>query len=80
VLAAGHSLGEYSALYAAGALDFDSVMNKDTEKIQQYAQQGLDSSQMTVTLLSFGYSYGIPFEADLLFDVRFLPNPYLSRS
>ena len=46
------------------------------EKIQQYAQQGLNSSQMTVTLLSFGYSFGIPFEADLLFDVRFLPNPY----
>jgi UPF0042 nucleotide-binding protein len=46
------------------------------EKIQQYAQQGLDSSQMTLILLSFGYSFGIPYEADLLFDVRFLPNPY----
>ena len=46
------------------------------EKIQEYAQQGLTSSQMTVTLLSFGYSFGIPFEADLVFDVRFLPNPY----
>ena len=46
------------------------------EKIQQYAQQGLNSSQMTMTLLSFGYSFGIPYEADLLFDVRFLPNPY----
>jgi UPF0042 nucleotide-binding protein len=46
------------------------------EKIQQYAQQGLDSSQMSVTLLSFGYSFGIPYEADLVFDVRFLPNPY----
>jgi UPF0042 nucleotide-binding protein len=46
------------------------------EKIQQYAQQGLNSSQMTVTLFSFGYSFGIPYEADLLFDVRFLPNPY----
>ncbi len=32
--------------------------------------------QMAVTLLSFGYSYGIPYEADLLLDVRFLPNPY----
>jgi len=31
---------------------------------------------MTVTLLSFGYSFGIPYEADLLWDVRFLPNPY----
>jgi UPF0042 nucleotide-binding protein len=46
------------------------------EKIQQYAQEGGSSSQMTVVLLSFGYSFGIPFEVDLLLDVRFLPNPY----
>lgn len=46
------------------------------EKIQQYAQEERSSSHMTVALLSFGYSFGIPFEADLLMDVRFLPNPY----
>jgi RNase adapter protein RapZ len=46
------------------------------EKIQQYAEEGNPLGQMTVTLLSFGYSFGIPFEADLLMDVRFLPNPY----
>jgi UPF0042 nucleotide-binding protein len=46
------------------------------EKIQQYAHEGLKSGQMTVTLLSFGYSFGVPYEADLLMDVRFLPNPY----
>ena len=32
--------------------------------------------KMTVSLISFGYKYGIPQEADLLFDVRFLPNPF----
>lgn len=46
------------------------------EKIQRYAQEGLGFRKMTVTLLSFGYSFGIPHEADLLLDVRFLPNPY----
>jgi UPF0042 nucleotide-binding protein len=46
------------------------------EKILQYAQEGRPSSRLTVVLLSFGYSFGIPFEADLLMDVRFLPNPY----
>ena len=46
------------------------------ERIQQYAQEGRSSSQMTVVLLSFGYSFGIPFETDLLIDVRFLPNPH----
>ena len=29
-----------------------------------------------VTILSFGFKYGIPWDADLVFDVRFLPNPY----
>jgi RNase adapter protein RapZ len=46
------------------------------EKIQRYALEGMDPYRMTVTLLSFGYSFGVPFEADLLIDVRFLPNPY----
>lgn len=46
------------------------------ERIQAYAQREWVSSQMVLTLLSFGYSYGIPFEADLVFDARCLPNPY----
>ena len=29
-----------------------------------------------ITILSFGFKYGIPSDADLVFDVRFLPNPY----
>ena len=29
-----------------------------------------------VTVMSFGFKYGIPADADLVFDVRFLPNPY----
>jgi RNase adapter protein RapZ len=33
-------------------------------------------AKMTVTLLSFGYKYGLPNEADIVMDVRFLPNPY----
>lgn len=31
---------------------------------------------MCVNVISFGFKYGIPMEADLVFDVRFLPNPY----
>jgi UPF0042 nucleotide-binding protein len=46
------------------------------DRIQHYAQEGSGLRQMKVTFLSFGYSFGIPFEADLLLDVRFLPNPY----
>ena len=31
---------------------------------------------MSITVTSFGYKYGVPIEADLVFDVRFLPNPF----
>jgi len=32
-------------------------------------------SRLTVSVLSFGFKYGAPYDADLVFDVRFLPNP-----
>jgi UPF0042 nucleotide-binding protein len=33
-------------------------------------------SALTVSLVSFGFKHGIPYDADLVFDVRFLPNPH----
>lgn len=41
--------------------------------INQYTQQ---SSSLTINVLSFGFKYGTPIDVDLLFDVRFLPNPH----
>ena len=38
--------------------------------------QKTDRRPMMVALVSFGYKYGIPADADLVFDVRFLPNPH----
>ena len=35
-----------------------------------------DHEEMNINVLSFGFKYGLPIEADLVFDVRFLPNPY----
>lgn len=35
-----------------------------------------DSARMLVTVMSFGFKYGLPPEADLVIDVRFLPNPH----
>lgn len=32
--------------------------------------------RLNVHLISFGYKHGLPLEADLVFDIRFLPNPY----
>ena len=34
------------------------------------------SPGLSVNLLSFGYKYGVPYDADLVFDCRFLPNPF----
>ncbi len=35
-----------------------------------------DSNQLRIDIVTFGFKYGIPLEADLVFDVRFLTNPY----
>ncbi|HXJ36799.1 MAG TPA: RNase adapter RapZ [Candidatus Eisenbacteria bacterium] len=35
-----------------------------------------DTRDLTVSLVSFGYKYGLPTDADLAFDCRFLPNPF----
>ena len=32
--------------------------------------------EMRITIISFGYKYGVPSDADIVMDVRFLPNPY----
>lgn len=37
---------------------------------------GSEQKAMSVSVISFGFKYGLPIEADLVFDVRFLPNPY----
>jgi UPF0042 nucleotide-binding protein len=43
-----------------------------TERFRRHSRR----ARLNVHLVSFGYKYGIPLEADLLFDVRFLPNPF----
>lgn len=37
---------------------------------------GSGSSNFAINISSFGFKYGIPSEADIMFDVRFIPNPY----
>lgn len=45
-------------------------------EIAQYFGQNADASAMVVTVVSFGFKYGVPLDADLVFDVRFLANPH----
>ena len=45
------------------------------EKLAHAVSSIADERMMSVSVVAFGYKYGIPLDADLVFDVRFLPNP-----
>ena len=45
-------------------------------KLLSLFSKGTEEGKMEVHVLSFGFKHGVPMEADLVFDVRFLPNPY----
>jgi len=47
---------------------------KDT--VQSHFLSSTTAKRLFINLISFGYRYGLPVDADLVFDVRFLPNPY----
>ena len=60
-------------------------MTVDTSKLtvhelrdifMRMSRHGRGRAEMVVTLLSFGFKHGLPEDADLVFDVRFLPNPH----
>lgn len=47
------------------------------EKINKnYGDHTYPEKQLSITVLSFGFKYGIPVDSDLVFDVRFIPNPF----
>ena len=54
----------------------DISLNRLRTKLLQYFSATPIEESMHVTIVSFGFKRGIPLEADMVFDVRFLPNPY----
>jgi UPF0042 nucleotide-binding protein len=48
--------------------------------IRERYDVGERGGDLGLTVMSFGYKYGVPSEADLVFDVRFLPNPNFVRT
>ena len=46
------------------------------EKLESIFVSSEEKKKISVNVISFGFKYGAPMEADLMFDVRFLPNPY----
>lgn len=87
-----HPLGEGRGIAAAIAderrlldpvrADADVVLDTSDLSLRElrerlFARLGdVEPDQMAIQLLSFGYKFGIPLEADLVFDARFLANPY----
>ena len=46
------------------------------ELLRNFGSGAAEKEGMTVSVTSFGFKHGLPKEADLVFDVRFMPNPY----
>ena len=58
-------------------LDTSMLLTKELRiELEKIFISNEDYRSLYVTVLSFGFKYGIPNDADLVFDVRFLPNPY----
>ena len=58
-------------------IDTSQLLTREfKQELEKIFIQGEHYNNLFVTVLSFGFKYGIPSDADLVFDVRFLPNPY----
>ena len=54
----------------------DLTTSQMRAKIRVFFGKDNDPSRMSVSIISFGFKYGIPLDTDLTMDVRFLPNPH----
>jgi UPF0042 nucleotide-binding protein len=54
----------------------DLTVHELRELLAKEFARGTSTRRLTITLLTFGYKFGVPYDIDLLFDVRFLKNPY----
>lgn len=58
-------------------IDTSHLLTRDLkQQINKIYLEDEKFNNFYITILSFGFKYGIPVDADLVFDVRFLPNPY----
>ncbi|MCI6091175.1 RNase adapter RapZ [bacterium] len=58
-------------------LDTSRLLTRELKaELSKIFVENREYKNLYITVLSFGFKYGIPNDADLVFDVRFLPNPY----
>ncbi len=63
-------------LRADFVIDTSELLLKDLRAKMQKLFGQHDEDYFSVNIMSFGYKYGIPMDSDLVWDVRFLPNPF----
>ena len=64
-------------MQATYILDTSKMLTRELRlELEKIFVEGKDFKNLYITVMSFGFKYGIPQDADLVFDVRFLPNPY----
>ena len=62
---------------ASGIIDTSDIKPKElSERLKEILMIDSHEKAINIHVQSFGFKYGIPIDLDLLFDVRFLPNPY----
>ena len=54
----------------------DLTVHELRQIFKSWSRGKVEGRPLVVTFLSFGYKHGVPVEADLVFDARFLPNPH----
>lgn len=54
----------------------DYTVHDLRQAIERHYAVGDEGRPMVITLVTFGYKFGVPYDLDLLFDLRFLPNPH----
>ena len=58
-------------------IDSSQLLTRELrEELDRIFVSNKEYNSLMITILSFGFKYGIPADADLVFDVRFLPNPF----
>lgn len=58
-------------------IDTSNLLTRELkEELDRIFVKNEEYNSLMVTVMSFGFKYGIPADADLVFDVRFLPNPF----
>ncbi len=58
-------------------IDTSNLLTRELKvELDKIFVNGEDYNNIIITVMSFGFKYGIPRDSDLVYDVRFLPNPY----